>query len=294
MKCLLLGGTGFVGQAIAKQRPSWNWTIVGSKQADLTDHTQLYKLYDHYDVVINCAGFYGGIPFNHRHGEEILFRNSLMVTNVCALVHKIKPKKFVNIGSGCIYPVTAHGSMTESCVGTTDFHPSIKHSAMTKYFLLKTTEMLSVPWEYLILSNVYGPGEHVDFERSHVIGSLVNKIKHAGQTIKMIGTGQAIRDFVYISDAAEAVCRYCELSTATCSPSNISSGQGVSIKHITETLIDISGKDIAVIWGDAMDNGVLHKVLDNSKMIEDIGHHSTITLTQGLQQTWNWINKNDS
>ena len=293
MNCLLLGGTGFVGQQIVKQRPNWNWLAVGTAQADLTDQAQLHKLYGNYDVVINCAGFYGGIPFNHRYQQEILFRNSLIATNICNLVSTIKPNKFVNIGSGCIYPKSAHGSMLESCIGTTDFHPSIQYSALSKYWLLKMTQAIDIPWEYLVLSNIYGPGEHLDFDRSHFVGSLVNKIKHSNGSINMIGTGEGIRDFIYIVDAAEAICRYCELETATCSISNISTGRGVSVLSVTNLLIDICKKDIDVVWGNPLDNGVLHKVLNNSKMLDNIGYDPSTSLEQGLEQTWNWIQSNE-
>ena len=64
MNCLLLGGTGFVGKNIMLSRPNWNWTPVGTQQADLTDRAQTLTLKGNFDVVINCAGFYGGIPFN--------------------------------------------------------------------------------------------------------------------------------------------------------------------------------------------------------------------------------------
>jgi GDP-L-fucose synthase len=293
MKCLLLGGTGFVGQNIAAARCDWDWTIVGTQQADLTKRDQLSKLYGDYDIVINCAGFYGGIPFNMQHQQEILFRNSLMATNICELVSIIKPKKFVNIGSGCIYPKSVQGSMSESCIGPTDFHSSIQHSALSKFWLLKMTAVLGVPWEYLVLSNIYGPGEHLDFNRSHFIGSLVNKIKHSEHSINMMGTGEGVRDFIYIADVVEAICRYCELETASCSFSNVSTGTGVSVKTVTDMLIGISKKNINAVWGDAKDNGVLYKVLDNSKMLNDIKYSPATSLQQGLEKTWNWIQTND-
>jgi GDP-L-fucose synthase len=293
MKCLLLGGTGFVGQHIVRQRSDWTWTVVGTDHADLTDSNQLHRLHGDYDTVINCAGFYGGIPFNFNHQQEILFRNTLIATNVCKLVSNINPKKFVNIGSGCIYPKSIQNNMLESCIGPVDFHPSIQYSALSKYWSLKMTEVLDVPWEYLILSNIYGPGEHLEFDRSHFVGSLSNKIKQADHVIDMIGTGEGIRDFIYITDVAEAICRYCELETATCSISNISTGTGVSVKAVTDMLIDICKKDIKIVWGDASDNGVLYKVLNNSKMFKDIGYTPTTSLEQGLQQTWSWIQSNE-
>jgi nucleoside-diphosphate-sugar epimerase len=217
-----------------------------------------------------------------------------MINNIARLVNDIKPKKFVNVGSGCIYPRTTTNQITENEIGDTNFHPSIQYSAMTKNWLLQVTEKLDIPWEYLILSNVYGPGEHLTFERSHFIGSLVNKIKNSTDSFNMLGDGSSVRDFIYITDTAEAICRYCELETATNSVSNISTGHGSKINEIVTQLVEISQRNLKVNWGDPQDNGVLYKVLDNRKMQQDIGYQPKITLEQGLINTWTWIQNNAS
>ena len=289
MKCLLLGGTGFIGQKIQAQRPNWEWISTGSTTYDLTTKQDLHCLYDDYDIVINAAGFYGGLPFNTKHHREILFVNTAIINNIVQLVDTIKPAKFVNIGSGCIYPKSVIGKLSETDIGPTDYHPSIQYSAMTKYWLLQVTQTLDIPWEYLVLSNVYGPNEHLSFDRSHFIGSLANKIKNSTETITMLGDGAGVRDFIYITDTAEAICKYCELNTATNSVSNISNGVGVSVRDVTEQLVTISQKDLKIIWGDPKDTGSLYKVLNNNKMLQDIQYQPNTNLVEGLTKTWNWV-----
>ena len=291
MKCLLLGGTGFIGQKIQNQRPDWNWVSVGSKDYDLTNYQDLHKLHGNYDIVINAAGFYGGLPFNAKYQREILFRNTAIINNIARLVDMIKPKKLVNIGSGCVYPVSVTGDLSEQHIGSLDFHSSIIYSAMTKHWLLQVTQNLNVPWEYLILSNVYGPNEHLSFERSHFVGSLANKIKNSTGIIDMFGDGSGIRDFIYVDDAAESICRYCELGKATNSVSNISTGQGTKIGDLTGQLLTISRRNLKIKWGDPKDNGILYKVLNNSKMLQDINYQPPTTLQQGLTSTWQWIQR---
>ena len=131
----------------------------------------------------------------------------------------------------------------------------------------------------------------MDFDRSHFVGSMLNKIKDAGKTLNMFGTGAGVRDFIYTHDTAEAVCRYAELATATNAPTNISTGQGTSVREMTQRLVDISGKSIDIVWGDPKDDGVLHKVLDNSKMLNDINFVPSTTIQTGLTDTWNWYNQ---
>jgi GDP-L-fucose synthase len=289
MKVLLLGGTGFIGSILRKQRPKWIWNSIGQQHYDLTKPVQQSDISGRFDVVINAAGFYGGLVFNKQHQHEILYTNSAISMNVCRLVQSLRPSKFINIGSACVYPGNVTGTMKEDLIGTGPYHPSVQYSAMSKAWMLETMQTLDLPWEYLILSNVYGPGEHIDAERSHFVGSMLNKIKQADQKIQMIGTGAGVRDFIYTEDTAEAICRYAELDTATNKPTNISTGQGASIMHMTKLLVDISQKNIDIVWGDAKDNGVLHKVLDNSKMLEDTGFVPSTSLQDGLTETWKWF-----
>lgn len=288
MKVLLLGGTGFIGKSIVRQRPDWDFTIINSSNLNLLNDSDVDNFTGEYDVIINSAGFFGGIVFNQIYQHEVLFRNLKMSTNIAKLVQKINPKKFVSIGSACIYPKSANHLITEQMLGNTDYHPSIRFSAIAKNIMLLLTSNLDIPWEYLILSNVYGPGERLTFESSHFVGSLINKIKNSTSTIEMLGTGVAVRDFMYIKDAAEAICKYCELETATCSPTNISTGVGTKIKDLTEILVNTIDPKLTCVWGSEKDNGVLHKVLDNSKMLNDIKFVPQTDLKTGLLETWNW------
>lgn len=290
MKVLILGGTGFVGSNIVAQRPNWSWTVINSNNCDLLNSNSVEAIVGDYDVVIDSAGFFGGIVFNQQYGRELLYRNITMSANICRLVDRIQPKKFVAISSACIYPQSATDLITESMIGSDNYHSSVKYSGMSKTWLLKTMETMSMPWEYLVISNAYGPGEPLSLEKSHFVGSLFNKIKNSSGTINMLGTGIAVRDFIYITDVAESVCRYCELDTATQKPTNISTGTGISIRDITQLVLNLVDPKLKLNWGSEMDNGVLHKILDNSKMYTDIGFRPQVDLSTGLSRTWDWIN----
>lgn len=162
---------------------------------------------------------------------------------------------------------------------------------MAKQYQLDVMKTLDLPWEYLVITNVYGPGEPIDFEKSHFIGSLLNKIKNSSDTLTMIGTGVAVRDFIYIDDAAEAVCQIAELAEATNSATNISTGQGHSIREITEIAIKNIQKPLEIVWGDSRDDGLLHKVLNNNKLVKLTDFTPKTPLDRGLLETWTWINE---
>jgi len=285
MKVLLLGATGFIGSAIPLQRPNWNWTLCNSATFDLTNFSGTL---DYHDVIINCAGFYGGLPFNQMHGSEIVAENAKMFATIDRLVREIKPRKTIGIGTGCMYPGNSKDIMSESLVDTGPYHNSVFYSGIAKRLSLDYLRQLpsDLGWEFLIMSNVYGPGEPTDPKKSHVVGSLISKFLK-GDT-HLMGTGKGIRDFFYITDAAEAICRYAECP-ATNSHTNISSGKGTVIQELADAIANATGVD-NITWSNNPDqDGVPVKILDNSKMQKDIGIWDYIPIKQGIEKTVNHI-----
>jgi len=292
MNILLLGATGFIGQSVAAQRPNWNWTLCSSDTFDLTDSNSVDSVNGDFDAIINCAGFFGGLPFNTRYQQDILIRNTLMLSTVDRLVRKLRPRKVITIGTGCVYPGTIQGKIDESMLDQGPYHPSVMYSGLVKRLQLDILKNLpaEIDWEYLVMSNIYGPNEHLDYEHGHVIGSLLTKFIQATQDINMVGTGSGVRDFFYVSDAAEAVCRFTELSAATKSITNISSGTGISIKELTNSIVATTQFQHNVVWGtDTTQDGVPVKVLDNTKMQHTIGAWDYVTLNQGLEKTYQYV-----
>jgi nucleoside-diphosphate-sugar epimerase len=287
MNCLLLGGTGFIGKHIQQSRLNWNWTVINRSVCDLSDDSCVDVIDGNYDVIINSSGWYGGIVFNQIHQKEILYYNTKIHMNVCKIAFRLKPKKLINIGSACVYPNKE--IIHENDLKKDFYHSSVLYSALSKIWMLDMMQTLDIPWEYLILGNVYGPGEHTSHEQGHFVGSVINKIKNAKDELNMFGTGSGIRDFLYINDAAESIARYAELENATNSHTNISSGKGYKISDITEKLVRISNKDLDIKWGNPADNGVDKKILDNSKMMSDIGNTVNTDIDTGLNKTWNWF-----
>lgn len=287
MKILLLGGTGFIGGHLQQQRPTWTWHTPSRQDLDLVSDDVINKVNDYYDVVINAAGYYGGLPFNQLHVDDIMLINTKIFHNVINIVKKINPRKFIQIGSACLYPRNLNGVINEDSIGHGPMHPSVVTSGLAKYYQLCYLQGSDIPWEYLILTNVYGPGEPLDYAHSHFVGSLINRLVINERPFKMIGTGAGVRDFLYVKDAVEAICRIAELDYACRQPLNVSTGQGTSIREITEKLLKLTQQDIEVQWGDTKDDGILYKVLDNSRLQQILDFKPNTTLDQGLIETWN-------
>lgn len=295
MKILLLGATSFIGKNLFCSRPHWDWDLFDSKVCDLTDPVAIQKVSGKYDAIINCAGWYGGLLFNQTHAQDILTRNTMILTGVDRLIRQLQPRCVIAISSGCVYPVSSTGQMKEKLIGSGPYHSSIAFSGMVK--LLQLDMMKNLPshinWHYLVLSNIYGPNEHLDYLKGHAVGSLVKKLLAAQGPIEMIGTGNAVRDFFYINDVHEAICRYVECSIETKSPTNISSGQGHNIKTLVDHIANVLHFEHEISWNNnAMQDGVAYKVLNNSKMIKEIGKWDFVPIDKGIENTVNYVKDN--
>jgi GDP-L-fucose synthase len=144
-------------------------------------------------------------------------------------------------------------------------------------------------------TNLYGPGDNFDLEASHVIPGMIRKIESARDnnepTLKLLGTGKPLREFLYVEDMAEAVIFMLENYKGDEGLINIGSGSEISIKELANIIayvIDYKGDILFDIEG--LD-GTPRKIMDNSK-IESLGWKPQMTLETGIAETvkWYWDN----
>src|SRR5262245_60525743 len=91
----------------------------------------------------------------------------------------------------------------------------------------------------LVLSNMYGPEDRFDEERSHALGALVKRFieakKNRASEVIVWGTGAAVREWLFVEDGAEAMVR--GIDCAPCAePINIGVAKGISIADLAERI----------------------------------------------------------
>jgi GDP-L-fucose synthase len=146
---------------------------------------------------------------------------------------------------------------------------------------------------HLILTNLYGPGDSYNPDRSHVVAALVRKFVEAelagAPSVEVWGTGKPIREFIYVEDCADAIVLAAERYEDCVTPLNLGTGVGTTIRELSETVCAVSGYRGKMVWNTEKPDGALKKVLDVTRMKEALGGWRPPTdLRAGLEKTIAW------
>ena len=282
MKTLILGATGFLGQNISEQLK--NAHSVGSEHHNFKLGVGADKFDQGYDVIINCIGKYGGIPYNQKQGKRIFYENTLINNNINQLIDHLKPKRYIRTYSACMYPAVDYKVTEETLDSHFELAQSVKWSALPQINDLRYLKQSGMAFDALVVTNCYGHHDHYNHERSHIIGSLLTKMKKNKDFIQMIGTGIAKRDFVFASDIGKVILELLSKPSSN-RAINVSSGEFHSIKDVVELVTQKYKYQGKVLWGDKKDDGVLFKGLDNSYLKTKIDNFEFTSFKDGISIT---------
>lgn len=281
MKTLILGATGFIGKNISNH---FNDAVkVGSEFYDFEQGNGIEK-FECCDVIIDCVGRYGGLPYNKKHGKKIYYQNSLINLNIKKLVDLLQPKRYIKIYSACMYPSVDKLVKEETLQENYITDNSVKWSALPQINDIRYLIQSEISFDALVVTNCYGYHDHYDNDKSHIIGSLLNKIKDNKEQVKLIGTGISQRDFVFADDLGK-ILKILLAKESTNTVINVSSGNFLSIKETVDIIVKEYNYTGRILWGNDSDNGVLFKGLDNTKLKNVIGQFEFTSFQQGIQKT---------
>lgn len=281
-KIYVAGHRGLVGSAIVRRLVSDGFSNIitaTSDQVDLTIQAQTHDFIarERPDYIILAAARVGGIKANSTEKAEFLYQNTMIsnnVTNAAFVLHKMgKLKKFIFLGSSCIYPGNCPQPMNERELLSGPFHETDEGYALAKVVGIKLVQYLrrqfGFPGISVMPPNLYGPNDHFDLNRCHVLGALVRRFVDAKESgddqVTLWGTGEARREFLHVDDMVEALIF---LEQNYDSEEIINSGSGIdySIKELAYYISERVGFKGNIVWDTTMPNGPLRKLLDNSKI----------------------------
>ena len=304
-RVFVAGHKGLVGSAIVRNLKQRGYNSISSSPSD---HWDLRKRDDvdtffrihNPEYVIIAAAKVGGIHANSTYPAEFIYDNLMIQTNIIDAAYKNGVKKLIMLGSSCIYPRLAKQPMKEEELLTSELEPTNDAYAVAKIAGLRMARAYRQQYGFnaisLMPTNLYGPGDNFHPENSHVMPALIRRFHEAEKSdapvVTCWGDGSAMREFLHVDDLAEA-CYKCMLDYDEDYHINVGTGEDVTIKELTETIVDVVGYAGEVKWDTSKPNGTPRKLLNVDK-IHKLGWKHKIGLREGIVSTYRWYMENEA
>ncbi|WP_163408411.1 GDP-L-fucose synthase family protein [Flavobacterium ajazii] len=302
-KIYIAGHKGMVGSAIWRTLSEKGFTnLIGksSKELDLRNQQAVrdFIANEKPDVIIDAAARVGGILANNDYPYQFIMENMQIQNNLIDSALQNDVAKFIFLGSSCIYPKLAPQPLKEDYLLTDTLEPTNEWYAIAKITGVKSCQAIRNQFgkDYVSLmpTNLYGTHDNFDLNTSHVLPAMIRKFHEAKENnhapVTLWGSGTPMREFLFVDDMAQAVVFALENKLPDYLY-NVGTGEDLTIKHLAETIQQITGHKGEIIWDSSKPDGTPRKLMDVTKM-HDLGWKHKIELTEGIQKTYEWFLEN--
>jgi GDP-L-fucose synthase len=305
----LAGHRGMVGSAIYRRLKELGYDNILTRthaELDLLSQQAVRDFFNEEkpDYVVIAAAKVGGIYANDTFPADFIYQNLMIEANLVHEAWQVGVKDLLFLGSSCIYPKFAEQPMQEAALLTGGLESTNEPYAIAKIAGIKLCESYNrqygTSYRSVMPTNLYGIHDNFHPKNSHVIPALLRrfhecKVENSPQ-IKVWGTGNAMREFLYVTDMAEACVHvmnleqkiYTENTEPMLSHINVGTGQDVTIKELAETINDVVGYQGEIVWDSSMPDGTPRKLMDVSRL-RALGWEAKTSLREGLETTYRWF-----
>jgi GDP-L-fucose synthase len=293
-RIFVAGHRGLVGSALWRKLQQLGFTqLIGRTRAelDLLDAKAVNQFYaqEKPAYVFAAAAKVGGIHANDTYPAQFLYENLQIQNNLIHGAYQGGVKKFLFLGSSCIYPKLAPQPMKEDALLTGPLEPSNQWYAVAKIAGIKLCQAYRRQFGCDFISamptNMYGPNDNYDLQNSHVLPALIRKFHEAKTSgrgeVVCWGTGAPFREFLYSDDLAEA-CVFLMDHYSEEQFINIGSGSEITIKELSEMVGKIVGFNGKIIWDTTKPDGTPRKLMDSSRLFA-LGWKPRMSLEEGIR-----------
>jgi len=311
-KIYIAGHRGLVGSAIVRQLESRGFTNLlmrTHKELDLTNQVQVQTFFEQEKpgYVILAAAKVGGIHANNTYPADFIYQNMMIEANVINSAYENKVERLLFLGSTCIYPKAVEQPMREDALLTDVLEPTNEPYALAKIAGIKLCESYNrqygTDFRSVMPTNLYGINDNFHSENSHVIPALMSRFHEAkinnDAEVVVWGTGNAMREFLYVDDMAQASLFVLELDEKTykantqpmLSHINVGTGKDTTIREMAEVMKQVVGYEGELTFDTTKPNGAQRKLIDITRL-KTMGWVYNISLKEGLKETYKWYLKN--
>ena len=288
------GHRGMVGSAIFRHLEANGFTNVfgrTSSELDLRDRAAVFAFFaaTKPKYVVLAAAKVGGILANDTYPADFLSENLQIQVNVMDAALEYDVERLLFMGSSCIYPkfapqpIREDSLMTGHLESTNDAYAVAKIAGITQVQAIRRQH--NKKWISAMPTNLYGSGDNYFEKGSHVLPAMIRRYETArleGQEeIINWGSGQPMREFLYVDDLAEASLFLLENYDGA-SQVNVGVGEDLTIKELAETVAEEVGYLGATKWDTSKPDGTPRKLLDVS-MINNLGWKAKTSLREGIR-----------
>lgn len=302
-RVLVTGGAGFLGSSVVTkliERGASKVFVPRSRKYDLRDKEAVQRMYADArpHVVIHLAGVVGGIGAKVAKPAIFFYDNLLMGAYVMHCAWECGVEKFVAVGTVCAYPELTPAPFREDDLWNGYPEETNAPYGLAKKMLLVQARAYRQQYGfngiYLLPVNLYGPGDQLDDQTSHVIPALIRKCIEArnggSSQVTVWGTGRATREFLYVADAAEGILLAAECYNGR-KPVNLGSGMEISMWELAHLIAELTGFRGDLVWDSSKPEGQPRRCLDTSRAETLFGFRASTEFERGLRKTVDWCER---
>lgn len=309
-KIYIAGNRGMVGSAIVRKLEAEgfnNLLLRTSSELDLRDQQSVKQFFasEKPEYVFLAAAKVGGIQANNTYRADFIYENLMIEANVIHAAYEQGVKKLLFLGSSCIYPKLAPQPLKESYLLSGFLEPTNQPYAIAKIAGIELCDayrrQYGCDFIAAMPTNLYGPNDNYDLQKSHVLPALLRKFMTAVElgepAVTIWGSGQPLREFLHVNDMASA-CLFLMQQVSVNSVAagelamwNVGVGSDISIADLAKMIAKITGFTGTIQFDPSKPDGTPRKLMDVSRL-KALGWEASIGLEEGIRLVYEGLLRN--